>query len=46
MKNQADALDIVQDSVVKIINKIDSLQFPEYFTTWDVRIIIFTALDY
>ncbi|MHC5217484.1 sigma-70 family RNA polymerase sigma factor [Enterococcus sp. LJL128] len=46
VKNEADALDIVQDSVIKIIRKISTLQFPEYFTTWAVRIVIFTSLDY
>ncbi|MBL1228662.1 sigma-70 family RNA polymerase sigma factor [Enterococcus sp. BWB1-3] len=46
VKNEPDALDIVQDAVIKIINKISCLQFPEYFTTWAVRIVIYTALDH
>lgn len=46
VKNEADALDIVQDAVIKIMNKIGTLQFPEYFTTWAVRVVIFTSLDH
>lgn len=45
VKNEADALDIVQDSVIKIMTKIDSLTQPEFFTTWAVRIVIHTSLD-
>lgn len=46
VKNEADALDIVQESIVKILNKISTLKQPEYFTTWAVRIVIWTAIDY
>ncbi|MBP1047826.1 sigma-70 family RNA polymerase sigma factor [Enterococcus sp. BWM-S5] len=46
VKNESDALDIVQDAVIKIMNKINTLQFPEYFTTWAVRVVIFTSLDH
>ena len=46
VKNEPDALDIVQDAVIKIINKISTLQFPHYFATWAVRIVIYTALDH
>lgn len=45
-KNEADALDVVQESVIKIITKIGTLKKSEYFTTWAVRIVIFTSLDY
>ncbi|MHC5226885.1 sigma-70 family RNA polymerase sigma factor [Enterococcus sp. LJL99] len=45
-KNETDALDIVQEAMIKIINKIDQLKYPEYFTTWSVRIVIFTSLDF
>lgn len=45
VKNEADALDIVQDSVIKIMTKIDSLSQPAFFTTWAVRIVIHTSLD-
>lgn len=45
VKNEADALDIVQDAVIKIIQKLKTLASPEYFTTWSVRIVIRTALD-
>lgn len=45
VKNEADALDIVQDSVIKIMTKINSLTQPDYFNTWAVRIVIHTSLD-
>lgn len=45
-KNETDALDIVQEAMIKIINKITQLKYPEYFTTWCVRIVIFTSLDF
>lgn len=46
VKNEADALDILQDSMVKIIQQIQQLRQPEYFTTWAVRIVIHSALDF
>lgn len=46
VKNEADALDIVQEAVIKILNKIPTLKQPEYFTTWMIRIVIWTALDF
>lgn len=46
VRQESDALDIVQDAVVKIIKKIHTLDYPEYFSTWAVRIVIFTALDH
>lgn len=46
VKNEADALDIVQDSIIKMMTQIDSLSQPDYFTTWAVRIVIHTSLDF
>lgn len=46
VKNESDALDIIQDSFIKIIKQIHTLENPRYFTTWAVRIVIFTALDH
>lgn len=46
VKNEADALDIVQESVIKIIRKIHSLKESQYFSTWAIRIVIWTALDF
>ena len=46
VKNESDALDIVQEAVVKILNKLTTLQQPEYFTTWAIRIVIWSALDF
>lgn len=46
VKNEADALDIVQEAIIKILNKIATLNHPEYFNTWVIRIVIWTALDF
>ncbi len=46
VKNEPDALDIVQEAVIKIITKITTLEHPEYFTTWAIRVVIRTAMDF
>lgn len=46
VKNEEDALDIVQDSMIKIIQRIQTLKEPNYFGTWAIRIVIFCALDF
>ncbi|MBP2097595.1 sigma-70 family RNA polymerase sigma factor [Enterococcus rivorum] len=46
VKNEADALDIVQEAIIKILKKLDTLTYPEYFTTWAVRIVIYSSLDF
>lgn len=46
VKNQQDALDIVQDASIKIINRLPQLKETSYVTTWMVRIVIHTALDF
>lgn len=46
VKNEADALDIVQEAVIKILQKLKTLEKPEFFTTWAVRIVIWTAIDF
>ena len=40
MKNEADALDIVHDTVVKILQNCERVKKPEYFGTWAYRILI------
>lgn len=40
MKNEADALDIVHDTVVKILQNCERVKKPEYFETWAYRILI------
>ncbi|MDD2972384.1 MAG: sigma-70 family RNA polymerase sigma factor [Lachnospiraceae bacterium] len=45
MKNQEDALDLVQECVMRCVVSIESLQKPEYFRTWMTRILIRCAMD-
>ncbi|HAE62078.1 MAG TPA: RNA polymerase subunit sigma-70 [Eubacteriaceae bacterium] len=46
VKNQHDALDVVQDSIIKAISSKDTLRQPEFIKTWFYRIVTNTALDY
>lgn len=46
VKNQQDALDVVQDSIIKAISSKDTLRQPEFIKTWFYRIVTNTALDY
>ncbi|MFE4430812.1 sigma-70 family RNA polymerase sigma factor [Peribacillus butanolivorans] len=46
VKNEDDALDIVQDTIYKAFISIKQLKDPHYFTTWISRILINTALDF
>ena len=46
VKNESDALDIVQDSIEKIIKQLTHLKDDRYFKTWATRIAIFTSLDF
>lgn len=43
VKNKEDALDIVQDAIVKALKYQNSLKEPSYVNTWFCRIIINTA---
>lgn len=45
MKNEADAMDCVQDSLIKGMENFDSLQNKEYFDSWMIRILINTCKD-
>ncbi len=45
MKNESDAMDCVQDSLIKAIEGFDSLRNKEHFDTWMVRIVINTCKD-
>ena len=40
VKDRETALDIVQESVVKALSKVDSLREPAYMKTWFYRILI------
>lgn len=45
MKNESDALDVLQDSIVKAISKIDQLRNVEAMKSWFFQIISYTAID-
>lgn len=45
VKNQEDALDCVQDALVKAMENIEKLKQEENFDTWVVRILINTCKD-
>ncbi|MDF2873232.1 MAG: polymerase, sigma-24 subunit, subfamily [Anaerocolumna sp.] len=44
-KNKEDALDIVQESILKALNSVDSLANAEHIKTWFYRILVNTSLD-
>ncbi|MEX1029437.1 MAG: sigma-70 family RNA polymerase sigma factor [Paenibacillaceae bacterium] len=46
VKNEPDALDILQDAIYKAYISIHKLKFPDHFTTWIIRILINTAIDH
>jgi RNA polymerase sigma-70 factor (ECF subfamily) len=45
VKNEDDALEVVQESIYKAISTIDTLKTPDYLKTWFYRIIVNTAID-
>lgn len=45
VKNKDDALDIVQESILKALNSVDSLANAEHIKTWFYRILVNTSLD-
>lgn len=45
VKNQNDALDVVQEVAFRLFKKIDTLQNPEYFKTWLIKIAITCSID-
>lgn len=45
MKNEQDAMDVVQESVVKAIKKAGQVKELSFMKTWLFRIVINTALD-
>ncbi|PLR78338.1 RNA polymerase subunit sigma-70 [Bacillus sp. V3-13] len=46
VKNEENALDIVQDTIYKAFISIKHLKEPHYFSTWITKILINTALDF
>ena len=45
VKNQNDALDVVQEVAYRSFKKIDTLKNPEYFKTWLIKIAINCAIE-
>ena len=45
VRNEADALDVVQESILKAYKGLRSLREPEYFRTWLTRILIRKCQD-
>ncbi|GIN42351.1 DNA-directed RNA polymerase sigma-70 factor [Heyndrickxia oleronia] len=46
VRNEQDALDIVQDSIIKGFKGFEKLNDKNYFSTWMTRILINTAMDH
>ncbi|MPM31845.1 RNA polymerase sigma factor SigV [bioreactor metagenome] len=46
VKNEEDALEIVQEAVYKAFLSIKKLKEPQYFNTWITKIIVNSSLDY
>lgn len=46
VKNVDNALDIVQESILKAISSMDSLRNSNYIKTWFYRIVVNTSLDF
>lgn len=46
VKNEHDALDVVQETIMKAYSSINNLKEENYFSTWLTRILINTALDF
>ncbi len=45
VKNKEQAMDILQDSIIKALRSIDALDKVQYLKTWFYRILINTSLD-
>ncbi|MBP3038991.1 sigma-70 family RNA polymerase sigma factor [Bacillaceae bacterium Marseille-Q3522] len=45
VKNQSDALDVVQETAYRSFKSINNLKEPKYFKTWLIRIAISCAVD-
>ncbi|WP_318617841.1 RNA polymerase sigma factor [Sporosarcina sp. YIM B06819] len=46
VRNKENALDIVQDAIVKALHSVDRLDEPAYMKTWFYRIVVNTAIDF
>jgi len=46
VKNEQDALDVIQDSIYKALTSFEKVEKPEYLSTWLTRIVINSAIDH
>ncbi|KAA6474444.1 sigma-70 family RNA polymerase sigma factor [Bacillus swezeyi] len=46
VKNQEDALDIVQESIKKALASVDSVRNPDTVKSWFYKILVRTAIDF
>lgn len=46
VKNEADSLDIIQESIIKALTSIESLKEIEKVKSWFYKIVIRTSIDY
>lgn len=46
LKNEDDALDCVQDAIIKAIQSLNTLKEPQYFNTWITKILVNACKDY
>lgn len=46
VKNQHEALDVVQESIYKALSSIDTLKNSDYMKTWMYRIVINTSISH
>ncbi|MCG7336708.1 RNA polymerase sigma factor [Sporosarcina sp. ACRSM] len=46
VRNKENALDIVQDAILKALHSIDRLKELSYLKTWFYRIVVNTSIDY
>ena len=46
VKNEADSLDVIQESIIKALISIDSLKEIEKVKSWFYKIVIRTSIDY
>lgn len=45
-RHAEDAMDVIQDSIVKALKAFEKQQFPESLNSWFYKIMVNTALDY
>lgn len=46
VKNEQDAMDVVQDAACKLLRHAERVESPQYFDTWIYRVTVNTALDF